>query len=110
MMIIGLKPPTMRPNGDPLCDGDLWFNNCTGEPWIYYDGTWLTLVNGGPVGPKGDKGDTGDDSTVEGPKGDDGEKGDTGDFHVICSLTPPKTRTNGDELKCGDLWLSLIHI
>jgi hypothetical protein len=104
MMIIGLKPPTMRPNGDPLCDGDLWFNNCTGEPWIYYDGTWLTLVNGGPVGPKGDKGDTGDDSTVEGPKGDDGEKGDTGDFHVICSLKPPTTRTNGDELKCGDLW------
>ena len=104
MMIIGLKPPTMRPNGDPLCDGDLWFNNCTGEPWIYYDGTWLTLVNGGPVGPKGDKGDTGDDSTVEGPKGDKGDQGDTGDFHVICSLTPPKTRTNGDELKCGDLW------
>ena len=104
MMITGTERPKMRPNGDPLCDGDLWFNTCTGEPWIYYDGTWLTLVNGGPVGPKGDKGETGDDSTVEGPKGDQGDKGDTGDFHVICSLTPPKTRTNGDELKCGDLW------
>ena len=57
IVLISLSPPKKRPNGDPLKDGDIWFNNCTGETWIRYDETWITLVNGGPVGPKGPKGD-----------------------------------------------------
>ena len=104
--MISLSPPDKRPNGDPLKDGDMWFNNCTGETWIRYDETWITLVNGGPKGPAGPKGDKGEDSTVQGPEGPQGEQGETGTFKTICSLSASETREDGSELRCGDMWFN----
>ena len=89
-----------------LKDGDMWFNNCTGETWIRYDETWITLVNGGPKGPQGPKGDKGEDSTVQGPEGPQGEQGETGTFKTICSLSAPDRREDGSELRCGDMWFN----
>jgi hypothetical protein len=59
-VILGLEPPTHRPSGDPIGTGDIWFNTCTGETFIYYDGNWMSLVVGGPKGEKGDAGQAGE--------------------------------------------------
>ena len=106
MVIIGLMPPTQRPSGDPVKDGDIWFNNCTGETWIRYDDTWITLVN---AGPKGEQGPQGEDSTVPGPEGPEGPQGETGSFKTICSLSAPDKREDGSELQCGDMWFNTCN-
>ena len=104
MVMIGMSPPKFRPNGDPLCNGDMWFNNCTGESWIYYDKTkhWL---HGGPVGPEGRQGPQGEQG-IQGPEGPDGPKGDPVPYAMIVSLVPPTTRPGGDALQEGDLWFN----
>ena len=46
-----------RPNGDPIGQGDIWFNSCTGETWIYYNQTVALTSCWWYVGPQGPKGD-----------------------------------------------------
>ena len=36
IVIMGEKAPTKRPNGDPVCSGDIWLNTCTFDAFIYY--------------------------------------------------------------------------
>ena len=83
-VITGLKPPTLRPNGEPLCDGDLWFSTCTGDTYIRYQGQWLTFGNTGPAGPRGPEGFT---TTIIGGK-------------------EPTERPNGEDLQNGDIWFN----
>ena len=83
-VITGLKPPTMRPSGEPLCDGDLWFSTCTGDTYIRYQGQWLTFGNTGPAGPRGPEGVT---TTIIGGK-------------------EPTERPNGEDLQNGDIWFN----
>ena len=144
-VITGLTAPTLRPSGEPLCDGDLWFNTCNGDTFIYYKGQWLTFGNTGPAGPRGPEGTSttivGKHEPTERPDGEplqngdiwfntcvmetfwyyngtwlqlgsigpQGEKGDTGDYHTICSLKAPTFRTNGDPLECGDIWFNTCN-
>lgn len=100
-ILISLSPPTVRTNGLPVREGDLWFNNCTGETWILYDGSWMTLVGG--VGERGPQGEPGQDSTVEGPEGPEGP---AGTFQTIVSLRPPTQRPDETPLQDGDLWFN----
>jgi hypothetical protein len=36
IVIMGTEPPTKRPDGDPICSGDIWLNTCTFDAFIYY--------------------------------------------------------------------------
>ncbi|MAJ40800.1 MAG: hypothetical protein CMK62_12080, partial [Pseudoalteromonadaceae bacterium] len=105
-VLMGTKPPKKRPNGQDIQDGDIWFNTCIGEVYIYYDGQWITLAAGGPrgeQGPEGPEGPEGPASEIEGPEGPQGE---TGTYQTICSLTAPKTRVDETPLQCGDIWFN----
>jgi len=105
-VLMGTKPPTKRPNGQDVQDGDIWFNTCIGEVYIYYDGQWITLAAGGPRGEQGVKGDRGPAGPASDVAGPEGPKGDTGTYQTICSLTAPKTRVDGSDLQCGDIWFN----
>ena len=138
-VLIGLQPPKIRPSGDHVQTGDIWFNNCTGETWILYEGAWLSFGTGGIPGPKGATGvatslisQTAPESRPEGDplqNGDlwfntcigeafwyyngqwinftaNGTKGDTGTYQTIVSLTPPKYRKDNSRLQTGDIWFN----
>jgi hypothetical protein len=142
IVITGKMAPTHRPNGDKVCNGDIWLNTCTLETYIYWNGQWITLGNAGPRGPEGPEGVfhilVGLNEPTERPNGDPlqngdvwfntckaeafwyfngtwisfgsvgpaGPKGETGTYQTICSLTAPKTRSNLTPLQCGDIWFS----
>ena len=80
-VIMGYREPARRPSGEPLCDGDIWFNTCTGETFIRYQKTWLTLGNTGPAGPEGVA-------------------------MTIIGHHAPTERPNGTPLKNGDIWFN----
>ena len=90
VVMIGLNPPTHRPSGDPVDSGDIWFNNCTGETWIFYrssaedPGQWMSFGAGGIVGPKGP----------------------AGTFNAIVATKAPTARTDGSPLVNGDVWFN----
>ena len=55
-VICSVRQPSTRSSGGPLQCGDIWFNTCIGEIFIWYDGVWL---NGGSQGGRGDDGKDG---------------------------------------------------
>jgi hypothetical protein len=89
-ILIGTEPPKARPDGDPLQSGDIWFNNCTGETWIFYrankedEGQWMSFGAGGIVGPQGP----------------------VGSYAAIIGPKAPEQRPNGGPLVDGDIWFN----
>jgi len=45
-IIIAEDPPTTRPNGELLQEGDSWWESDTGAFYIYYDGDWVQSSGG----------------------------------------------------------------
>ena len=84
IVLTGKTPPTNRPNGGSLQDGDIWLNSCLGETYIYWKGQWMSLGNTGPRGPQG----------LEGT------------YSLIVSKTQPTKRPNGENLENGDVWFN----
>ena len=54
--ICSLTAPKTRVDESELQCGDIWFNTCKGEAFIYYDGKWLSFGSGGSKGETGDPG------------------------------------------------------
>jgi len=50
VVIVSNTEPTVNNDGQPLQDGDLWFNPTTGVLSAYYQGEWDALIAGAPVG------------------------------------------------------------
>lgn len=52
--VTGPTAPTLI-NGEPVAEGDTWFNSETGRFYIYYDGYWVENTSSlvGPTGPLG---------------------------------------------------------
>jgi hypothetical protein len=84
IVITGKMAPTHRPNGDKVCNGDIWLNTCTLETYIYWNGQWITLGNAGPAGPRGPEGFT----------------------TTIIGKHEPTERPNGEALENGDIWFN----
>ena len=83
-VIMSLTAPKQRPNGDMICEGDVWFNTCNGDTFIFYNDTWLTMGNTGPMG-------------LQGPEGTS---------TTIVGKDKPSTRPNGTPLQDGDIWFN----
>ena len=77
--IVGLTPPTVRLDGSPILNGDIWLNINNGSVYAWYeDGDskqWLSVTKAGPIGPAGPAGPA---STVPGPAGPAGPIGPAG--------------------------------
>jgi len=60
---MGPTAPTTRSGGQPLQNGDRWFNTDTSSESFYYDGQWVVISQSGggqgPVGPPGPPGPEG---------------------------------------------------
>ena len=50
VVIVSNTEPVVNNDGQPLQDGDLWFNPSTGVLSAYYEGEWDALIAGAPVG------------------------------------------------------------
>jgi len=48
--IVSDTEPTVGINGNPLTDGDLWYESDTGSYYVYYLGTWVEVSGGGGGG------------------------------------------------------------
>ena len=89
-ILISIDPPVARPNGEPLESGDIWFNNCSAETWIYYQpdkdvpGNWLSFGTGGIQG----------------------QQGPIGNYQAIIGLCAPEERPSGQPLENGDIWFN----
>ena len=105
-VLMGTKAPTKRPNGQDVQNGDIWFNTCVGEVYIYYEGQWLTLAAGGPRGEQGIQGEQGPEGPASEVPGPEGPKGDTGSYQTIVSKKAPTTRLDGSDLQDGDIWFN----
>ena len=46
-IITALKEPKLRPNGDGLCNGDIWLNTCNFDIF-YWEKQWIAFGNSGP--------------------------------------------------------------
>ncbi len=49
----GNTAPTTRSGGQPLQNGDRWFNTDTSSESFYYDGQWVDISQSGPPGADG---------------------------------------------------------
>ena len=58
-VIVSDHPPALNVNGEPVVNGDLWFNSANGILFTRYDGTWVSTSLVGPPGPPGQDGAAG---------------------------------------------------
>jgi len=49
IVIISNDEPTVNNDGQPLSNGDLWFNPATGVLYVYDNGIWTAMIAGAPL-------------------------------------------------------------
>jgi len=50
-VLISDSAPTVDVDGNPLTDGDMWWDNATGALYTFYTGAWVEMVSGAAASP-----------------------------------------------------------
>lgn len=95
-IVSSTEPTTMPPAGNPLIEGDLWFNPDFDTFHVYSGGVWVEVSGAGGSGEGGGRGDGGNfnNDTIETPFVLGVYGG--GDFNAPADDIPIEL-TNGDE-------------
>ena len=48
--LVSASAPTVLPDGNPLEEGNMWFNSGSGTFSVYYSGAWVEVAGGGGGG------------------------------------------------------------